>query len=89
MDDFLEFIVMKIIAPLAIFLVLVGLIFIIIILPIAYYQDSHDPHKSLNMKDWFCSRDHEETMTTMVMAGKVMVPMTTTQHVCDQYNRGN
>lgn len=42
---------------------------------------------TLKKGQWACTARHSETVTTMVPAGKVLVPNTTTRVVCDQYTR--
>jgi hypothetical protein len=73
----------------AIAVLLIGwpLAVIVGILPWAAYADSQDPHISLNKTEWVCTARHSMTTTTFVMSGKVMVPITSTHQVCDQYNR--
>lgn len=45
--------------------------------------------KTISLRDdrWECSAAHVSTTTTYVLTGKVMVPITTENRVCDQYNR--
>jgi hypothetical protein len=54
-------------------------------LPWAFYADAQDPHLSLNKTEWVCTSRHSQTTTTFVMSGKVMIPITSTRQVCDQY----
>lgn len=37
--------------------------------------------------EWNCTASHEETTTFYNKVGNVMVPMTTTNDVCDKYER--
>lgn len=49
------------------------------------YQDSHSPTISLKKSEWTCTHSHRVTTTTYVMSGKVIVPITTTDNICDNY----
>lgn len=63
-------------------IVLIGL------LPWAYIEYDKSPDlATLKKAEWWCSVEHPETTTTYVQSGKVMVPVTTTTMVCDQYNK--
>jgi hypothetical protein len=42
---------------------------------------------TLLRSEWHCSAAHQETSTTYVKSGDVLVPMTSTSNVCDQYGR--
>lgn len=52
-----------------------------------YIQEKSPDLVTLKKNEWFCSQQHSEVTTSMIMTGKVMVPVTTTHEVCDQYNR--
>lgn len=56
-------------------------------LPYGLYLDSSGPTIELQKSEWSCTRAHKETTTSYVMSGKVMVPITTTDDVCDAYER--
>lgn len=57
------------------------------VLPWAAFEDSRDPHISLNKTEWFCTQDHIVPVTTYVKSGSVMVPITSHHRVCTQYNK--
>lgn len=42
---------------------------------------------TLLQSDWQCTAAHQETTTSYVQTGKVMVPVTSTSNVCDSYGR--
>jgi hypothetical protein len=58
-------------------------------LPWAFYAEEQDPKLHLNKTHWSCTASHNQTTTTYVMSGKIMVPITSTQRVCDQYSRNS
>lgn len=60
---------------------------ILALVPFAMISDSNDPHMSLNKTEWVCMNSRTIPVTTYVKSGNVMVPITSYQKVCDQYNR--
>lgn len=50
-------------------------------------QEQSPDLATLKKNEWFCTAHHTVVTTTMVMSGKVMVPVTSSHQVCDQYNR--
>ena len=59
------------------------------ILPWALIAENRSPDlATLKKNEWVCSASHVESSTTYVMSGKIMVPITSNDTVCDQYNRG-
>lgn len=54
-------------------------------------QDSRRPGFELKKADWACSNSHEEATTTYMNMGDgktiVLMPITTTTRVCDQWSR--
>lgn len=66
---------------------LFGMIFLItglIAAPFAY-MDAHEPNFTLKKAEWHCTASHPETTTTYVMSGKIAIPITTTNTVCNQW----
>jgi len=56
--------------------------------PFAFiHHQTGDVEATLLKSEWQCSGGHNETSTSFVQSGKVMVPITSTHFVCDQYNR--
>lgn len=56
--------------------------------PFALIEHEAGPVEATLLKsEWQCSASHQETATSMIMVGKVMVPTTITSNVCDQYNK--
>jgi len=61
-----------------------------LIIWLAYSADAYDKSPNLvtlKKHEWVCSASHQETTTTFVMSGKVMVPVTSIDTICDQYSR--
>jgi len=57
-------------------------------LPWLAYADSQSPVlATLHKNEWLCAASHSVTTTTYVKSSNVLVPMTTTHQVCDQYAR--
>jgi hypothetical protein len=74
-----------------IFMTLVGLPVLVLLagLPFAFIVHETGPVLVTLLKsEWHCSASHQETTTTYIQVGKVMVPSTTTHDVCDQYSGG-
>lgn len=42
---------------------------------------------TLHKGEWTCTAMHHATTTTYVMSGKVLIPITTSHSVCDEYRR--
>lgn len=64
------------------------LCFIMGILPWSFIAYEQSPTlATLKKSEWVCTAEHPETTTTYIQSGKVMVPMTSTHMVCDQYGR--
>jgi hypothetical protein len=42
---------------------------------------------TLHKGEWACVESHRQTVTTYVLVGKVMTPVTSVRRVCDQYAR--
>ena len=42
---------------------------------------------SLKKDQWTCTKEHTETHTSSMLVGKVMVPQTRTETVCDRWER--
>lgn len=60
----------------------------LILCPVLYFiTDSKESSFSLEKKDWVCTESHKYLTTQMMLVGKVMVPMTTTHTMCDNYQR--
>ena len=58
------------------------------VLPWAFISEAQSSDlATLKKNEWFCSQSHPVTTTTYVKSGSVMVPVTSTHQVCDQYNR--
>lgn len=56
--------------------------------PMALIHHEEGPQLATLLKsDWHCASSHQETNTTYVQSGKVMVPITSTTDVCDVYGR--
>lgn len=55
------------------------------------YRESQRPGFTLKKDDWVCAASHEESTTTFVNTGDgktiVLIPITTTSTVCDQWHR--
>jgi membrane protein YdbS with pleckstrin-like domain len=45
------------------------------------------PSFSLTKSEWRCTASHMETHTTWMLSGKVLVPITSIDTVCDVYQR--
>lgn len=61
---------------------------LIAVLPWAFIAEQRSPDlATLKKNEWFCSSSHTVVTTTMVMSGKVMIPVTQSHQVCDQYQR--
>lgn len=59
-------------------------------LPVLIYcaiKSDNSPTISLRKADWACTQSQTIPITTYVMSGKVMVPITTYMHQCQQWNR--
>lgn len=52
-----------------------------------FISTSQKPTFTLIKEEWVCNRSHNETTTTMIMSGKVLVPIISTHSVCDNYSR--
>lgn len=83
MDDVLEFVVMKILFPVIIF----GALALLIALPFACYADMKSDKILLRKDSWDCAETYTYTQTTMVMSGKIMVPMITQHTECKTYRK--
>ena len=73
-----------------VFLVLGGGFFLFIILPFLFYGlylESKSPTFTLKKDEWTITHSHTEPVTTYIMSGKVMIPITTWKEIPDQYNR--
>jgi hypothetical protein len=58
------------------------------LLPWALIMEEESPDlATLKKAQWYCAQSHEETTTTFVMVGKVMVPHYNRRIVCDEYKR--
>lgn len=58
------------------------------VLPWAFWGQQTSPTlATLKKNEWFCTQSHPVTTTTYVQSSRVMVPITSTNRVCDQYNR--
>lgn len=56
--------------------------------PWAFIADIQSPNlATLKKGQWVCSQSHQVTSTTYVKSGSVLVPVTNTNRVCDQYRR--
>ena len=57
----------------------------------AAYAESQRPGFTLKKADWNCTVSHEESTTTYVNTGTgnniILIPITTTSAVCDQWSR--
>lgn len=51
----------------------------------AGYSGERSPKIELNKNEWTCTHNHQVTTTTYVLAGKVLVPITETSNICDNY----
>lgn len=80
--DWEELILKTIMGITAIFVVIliVGMIWVI-------YDSVTAETFSLRKDEWVCAKSHTENVTTLMPVGKVMVPMTNTDAVCDQWIR--
>lgn len=47
---------------------------------------AHAQTVTLRLDYWACTDDHDAVTTTYVLAGKVMVPVTSHSRVCDQWS---
>jgi hypothetical protein len=57
-------------------------------LPWVIAADEAGPDLATLTKDeWRCTAQHTRTSTSYIMSGKVLVPVTSTHEVCDQYGR--
>lgn len=57
-------------------------------MPWAFISEAQSDNLALLKKnEWYCSQPRSHTTTTLDLSGKTMVPVTTTQQVCDQYQR--
>lgn len=70
-------------AVLGFLLVFIGLPF----LGYSMYIKYTSPTFTLDKSDWACSISHEESVTIMIMVGKVLVPQTSHSMVCDQWSK--
>ena len=62
--------------------------FVLGVAPMGFLHHEEGPQLTTLLKsDWHCSAAHEETTTTYIQVGKVMVPQIITSSVCDQYAR--
>lgn len=83
--DVFEWVMEKLVMPLVIVLI-VGAIFVGIPSVIyAEYQESHSAKVELSKAEWACTQSQDVPITTYIMAGKVMVPMTTHESECRQW----
>lgn len=70
--------------------VLAAILAICVGLPLGLYalvMDSQSPTMQLRKADWACTQSQTIPITTYVMSGKVMVPITTYTSQCNQWNR--
>lgn len=51
------------------------------------FASAPDPQIALRSSQWRCAKSHKSQSTALIPAGKVMMPVTTTQQVCDRYER--
>lgn len=51
------------------------------------WMDSHAPEFSLKKDEWRCAQQYPHTVTTMIMSGKVMVPIVYTHMECVEWVR--
>ena len=87
MEDIFYWICTKILAPI-LFIAVILLIFVG--LPWwgwSEYQQSKSPTFELYKNQWTCSQSHREDTTMYVQTGKVLVPITSHDKVCDQWTR--
>jgi hypothetical protein len=59
-------------------------------IPYAMYQmwkGDNSPTVSLNKSEWACTQTQTIPVTTYILSGKVMVPITTYSRSCTQWNR--
>jgi hypothetical protein len=86
MDDFLDFLVMKLMLPVIVILLV---LLLYVGLPYAFYscyQKSKEITFSLGKDDWDCTKHNVFTTTTSVMSGKIMVPIVQLHDECIQWS---
>jgi hypothetical protein len=66
--------------------VLVGAIALLAAVPYLFWKDSQAERFSLRKDSWECTRSHQESSTTYIQVGNVMVPSTSYSTVCDQWS---
>jgi hypothetical protein len=83
LDWCMEHLVLPVIIALIVALVFVGLP----ALGYALWKDAHSPTFTLKKNEWACTQSHERPITTYVQSGKVLIPITSYERVCDTYER--
>jgi hypothetical protein len=83
LDDIMEFVVLKILGPVAVF----GTLALLVALPFMIWGDSKSEHISIKKSDWECTDTYSYTYTSMILVGKVMVPQVHTTTECSNYHR--
>lgn len=86
MDSFFDFVIRKLMIPVMLIIFIVGFFFGIPYCLISAYREAKKPTFELIKADWSCTKEYEYITTSMVMSGKVMVPITTTHHDCIQWS---
>lgn len=87
MEDLLYWIATKIVIPIV---VVITLALFFVGLPMwgwSVYKQSQSPTFELYKNQWTCSQSHREDTTMYVQSGKVLVPVTSHEKVCDQWTR--
>lgn len=65
-------------------------IFIVIpFMAFSIYYASNKPNFTLAKQEWHCSKNKTYTTTTMVLSGKVMVPLIQTINECVQWSHND
>lgn len=89
MDDVFDFMMKYMIMPMIFVLITGCFLALFVFLPYHFYDQWKNPPQkfSLVIDEWKCTGGHEETYTTHILVGKVMVPNTSTSFVCDRWDR--
>jgi hypothetical protein len=66
-------------------IILVIAVALLIVVPVGFYLDSKAERFSLRKDSWSCTSSHQESSTTYVQSGSIMVPVTGYSTVCDQW----
>jgi uncharacterized membrane protein len=68
-------------------LMVIVLIVSLVLFPVACYYDAKKPTFTLKKEEWKCERSHQEVAHSGFMSGNVLIPITISTTVCDEYVR--